>query len=194
MSSPWPAAAVLDRAKLAVMSTHDDDLVARLRRLEDAHAIGQLRARYCQCLDDGRWDELASLFTEDGAFIGLATARGRNELRGFFAGLWKGPLTAWWHFSANETIEVDGDTATGETWLFQPCVVHREAHVAAGRYRDRLTRQPEGGWLFAERAVSFFFWTPLADGWAPGRIGWPPATGALDQRYTLERPGLAPGE
>ncbi|HEY2206559.1 MAG TPA: nuclear transport factor 2 family protein [Pseudonocardia sp.] len=166
-------------------TTDRDDVLARLRRLEDAQAIGQLRARYCQCLDDGRWDELAALFTPDGAFVGLATARGRDELREFFAGLRDGPLSAWWHFSANETVEVDGDTATGQTWLFQPCVVQGEAHIAAGRYRDRMARV-EGRWLFAERAVTFFFWTPLVGGWAPGRMGWPPAAAALDERYTLE--------
>lgn len=166
------------------MSTTDTpaggDLDRRLRRLEDAHEIGQLRARYCQCLDDGRWDELAGLFTEDGAFVGLATARGRAELRAFFAGLQDGPLTAWWHFSANETVTVDGDTAAGETWLFQPCVVDGEAQVAAGRYRDRMVRDPAAGWLFAERAVTFFFWSPLTEGWGPGKFGFAPAAAAAD--------------
>lgn len=162
----------------------DENLLARVRKLEDVHEIGQLRARYCQYLDDGHWDDLVRLFTPDGAFIGLSDVRGRARLREFFAGLWEGPLSAWWHFSANETITVDGDFASGETWLYQPCVVDGEPHIAAGRYRDKLERQPDGSWLFTERAVSFFFWTPLTEGWAPGRIGWPPAEAALDSRYT----------
>ncbi|MPZ01151.1 MAG: nuclear transport factor 2 family protein, partial [Actinophytocola sp.] len=77
----------------------DDTLEARVRRLEDAHEIGQLRARYCQYLDDSRWDELAELFTQDGAFIGLSSARGREELRTFYAQMLTGPINAWWHFS-----------------------------------------------------------------------------------------------
>jgi uncharacterized protein (TIGR02246 family) len=161
----------------------EQDMLARIRKLEDAHEIGQLRARYCQYMDDGRWDELAALFTEDGVFTGLGTARGRAELRTFFAGLQQGPLTGWWHFSVNETITVDGDTAYGETWLYQPCVVDGEAHIAAGRYRDQLRRQDDGEWLFAERLVTFFFWVPLAEGWAPGKVGWPPATAAIDPRH-----------
>ena len=60
--------------------------------------IGQLRAHYCQALDDGRWDDLVDLFTPDGAFVGLSTARGHDELRTFFADLQDGPLSAWWHF------------------------------------------------------------------------------------------------
>jgi hypothetical protein len=158
------------------------DLEARIRRLEDAHEIGQLRARYCQLIDDGEWDELAKLFTEDGAFIGLATARGRPELRSFFADLRHGPLTAWWHFSANETVTVDGDRAHGQTWLLQPCVVEGETHIAAGRYTDEIVRTPEG-WRFAERKVTFFFWAPLEEGWASGRFSWPPAAGAADPRH-----------
>lgn len=161
----------------------EEDLAARVRRLEDVHEIGQLRARYCQYLDDGRWDDLVSLFTPEGAFLGLSDVRGRAKLREFFAGLWQGPLSAWWHFSANETVDVDGDTATGETWLYQPCVVDGDAHIAAGRYRDRVERQPDGTWLFAERAVTFFFWVPLDEGWAPGKIGWSPAAAAIDPAY-----------
>ena len=69
------------------MEGADDDLPARVRRLEDLHAIGQLRAHYCQSLDDGRWDDLVDLFTPDGAFVGLSTARGHDELRTFFADL-----------------------------------------------------------------------------------------------------------
>lgn len=161
----------------------DEDLRARIRKLEDIHEIGQLRARYCQFLDDGRWDDLVQLFTPDGAFTGLSEVRGREQLREFFPGLQEGPLSAWWHFSANETVTVDGDTAHGETWLYQPCVVDGQAHIAAGRYRDSIERQADGTWLFTERAVSFFFWVPVTENWAPGRMGWPPAEAALDARY-----------
>lgn len=164
------------------------DLEARVRRLEDLHEIGQLRARYCQLLDDGRWDDLVQLFTEDGSFVGLSTATGRVALRDFFAGLQEGPLKAWWHFSSNETIDLDPDagTATGETWLDQPCVVDGRPHIAAGRYADRMRRGEDGRWRFEERKVSFFFWSPTDEGWSPGRFGYEPALAAADER-TLER-------
>lgn len=168
------------------------DLAARVARLEDLHEIGQLRARYCQFLDDGRWDELAELFTEDGAFVGLSTARGRDELRTFFPTLQEGSLEAWWHFSSNETIELgldvggDPDLATGQTWLDQPCVVDGVAHIAAGRYADRMRRCPDGRWRFVERKVTFFFWSPLENGWASGRLDHEPARAAADPR-TLKR-------
>lgn len=156
-------------------------LEARIRRLDDLQELQQLRARYCQFLDEGRWSDLAELFTPEGAFVGLSEARGRDELLKFFPQLQQGPLTSWWHFSSNETLEVDGDIATGQTWLLQPCVVDGQAHLAAGRYIDRMVRVSGGGWLFEERRVRFFWWADLRDGWEPGRFAWPAAAAASDQ-------------
>ena len=112
----------------------EEDLAARVRRLEDLHEIGQLRAHYCQALDDGRWDDLVDLFVPDGAFVGLSTARGHDELRTFFADLQDGPLSAWWHFSSNETIDLVGSpahAATGATWLDQPDTLDVAQHPRA---------------------------------------------------------------
>lgn len=161
-------------------------LATRVQRLEDLHAIQQLRAEYCQRLDDGRWDELVELFTEDGAFVGLATARGREDLRTFFADLQKGSLTSWWHFSSNETIELadDGGSATGETWLLQPCVVDGQSQIAAGRYVDRMVRCPDGRWRFSERKVRFFWWVDLESGWDAGRFTYAAGLGAADPLYS----------
>lgn len=159
------------------------DIEARLQRLEDLHELQQLRARYCQLLDDGRWEQLADLFTVDGAFVGLSTARGREGLISFFSGLQKGELSAWWHFSSNETLDLDGDSATGQTWLYQPCVVDGKAHVAAGRYTDQMVRGADGRWRFAERKVTFFWWVPADEGWDRGVFGFEPARAASDDGY-----------
>lgn len=159
----------------------------RITRLEDIHEIGQLRARYCQALDDGQWDDLADTFTDDGAFVGLSTARGRTEMLEFFPRLNASTVTSWWHFSSNETVELDGDTAAGTTWLLQPCVVNGESQIAAGRYEDTMIRMPQG-WRFKERRVSFFFWSSLDSGWDAARFSFPPAADAADAR-TVERLG-----
>jgi hypothetical protein len=163
-------------------------LLERVERLEDQLAIQQLRAKYCQYLDDGRWEDLTTLFTEDGAFIGLSTARGKAEMLQFFPQLNATSVTSWWHFSSNETIELEGRTATGETWLLQPCVVEGETQIAAGRYRDSMVKTGAGNWLFSERRVSFFFWGPLSEGWDAGRFGWEAALQAADPR-TMQRLG-----
>lgn len=159
---------------------HDESVIERLRRLEDLHALQQLRAHYCQHLDSGRWDDLVELFTPEGAFVGLSTASGREGLREFFSGLQSGSLSAWWHFASNETLALDGDRATGQTWLLQPCVVDGKSQLAAGRYIDVMVRCDDGRWRFEERKVRFFWWSDVEQGWEPGTFVWPPALDAAD--------------
>ena len=156
------------------------DLEARVKRLEDIHEIGQLRAKYCQYLDDGRWDLLAELFTEDGRFVGLSTATGRAELRTFFANLQNGHLSAWWPHT-NETVTIDGGAPRGDVAV--PTVRGRRRSAHRRRSLFRFDGAPERQWLFAERKVTFFWWAPLAGDGTPAASA-APARAALDPRYT----------
>jgi ketosteroid isomerase-like protein len=144
--------------------TNESELASRLARLEDIEAIRTLDARYCRHLDDGNWDELIALFTEDGEFDGLSNPRGKAEMRAFFAGLADGGLTSFWHFITNLEIDIDGDMATARSFLWQPCVLDGVASIAAGRYTDTLVKQ-DGHWLYRVKKVRFHFFGPLADGW-----------------------------
>ena len=153
------------------------DLEARLRRLEDAEAIRTLDAVYCRHLDDGNWPALVELFTPDGVFDGLRRVAGHADLLAFFGGLADGGLTAFWHHVSNLEVEVDGDTATVRSLLWQPCVVAGVPHVAAGRYRDRLVRTG-AGWRYAEKQVRFTYWAPLTEGWDHHRFGLEAAAAA----------------
>lgn len=146
------------------MTTSTDSLEDRIRRLEDIEAIRQLDAQYCRHLDDGNWDALMELFTEDGEFDGLSHPRGRTEMRAFFAGLADGGLTSFWHFITNMEIELDGDHATVHSFLWQPCVTDGAPAIAAGRYNDRVVRV-DGRWRYRVKQVRFHFFGPLADGW-----------------------------
>lgn len=139
----------------------------RLRRLEDLEAIRALDAAYCRALDDGDWDALVDLFTEDAEFVGLSRARGRRDLRDFFAGLAGGGLTAFWHHVTNLEIDLDGDTARARSFLWQPCVLDQVPHVAAGRYADHLVREDDR-WRYRSKTVTFHYFAPLRDGWDHG--------------------------
>lgn len=141
----------------------------RLRHLEDVEAIRALDAAYCRLLDSGDWDGLVALFTPDGEFVGLDTARGRQELRAFFAGLADGGLIAFWHHVGNHEMTVDGDTARVRSSLWQPCVQDGVAHIAAGQYHDELIRH-DGHWRYRRKQVSFEYFVPLAEGWDRGRF------------------------
>jgi hypothetical protein len=151
-------------------------LEERVRRLEDIEAIRAVDAVYTRVIDTGDWPGLVALFTHDGTFDGLQKVTGHQDLLAFFSGLADSGMT-WWHHVGNHEIEVDDDTATVRSMLWQPCVVGGVPHVASGRYRDRLVRTAEG-WRYALKQVRFDYWAPLAEGWDHHRFGFPPAAGA----------------
>ena len=150
------------------------ELEQRIARLEDLEAIRDLDARYCRALDDGDWDTLVSLFTDDGEFVGLSRARGHRELRSFFAGLATAGLTAFWHHVTNLEItlagpDTDPDSAWARSFLWQPCVQDGAPHIAAGRYTDTL-RRVDGIWRYVTKQVAFDYFVPLTHGWDHGRF------------------------
>ena len=151
----------------------------RLRRLEDVEAIRRLDAAYCRLIDTGDWPGLVALFAPDGTFDGLQVVSGSADLLALFSGLAGGGMT-WWHHVSNHEIDVAGDTATVRSMLWQPCVVDGVAHVAAGRYLDRLARTGDG-WRYAVKRVRFDYWGPLRDGWDHHRFGFAPAASAATQ-------------
>ncbi|OYD61384.1 SnoaL-like protein [Rhodococcus sp. OK302] len=144
-------------------------LEERIARLEDLEAIRYLDAQYCRHLDDGNWDDLMTLFTEDGAFDGLSHPVGKAEMKAFFAGLADGGLSDFWHFITNMEIDLHGDTATVRSFLWQPCVSDGVASIAAGRYTDTLVKI-DGHWLYRVKQVRFHFFGPLEEGWAENQF------------------------
>jgi hypothetical protein len=144
-------------------------LEERIARLEDIEAIRYLDAQYCRYLDDGRWDDLMSLFTEDGSFDGLAHPAGKKQMKDFFSGLAPNGLGSFWHFITNMEIDVHGNEATVRSFLWQPCVLESEPSIAAGRYTDSLIKI-DGSWLYRVKQVRFHFFGPLKQGWAENQF------------------------
>lgn len=153
----------------------DEALERRLRRIEDELEIGQLRARYCHLLDDRRWTDFVDLFTPDGVFVGLESVQGHAELLRFFQDF-PNSTEDFWHFCTNGTVEIDGDTARGRISLEYLSVSNGVSYVSAGHYDDVMVRV-DGRWRFRSRHITFYFLTPLSEGWAgrpfPGRSAAP---------------------
>src|SRR6202043_3707707 len=85
----------------------------RLRVLEDAEAIRNLKARYA-ALCDSQYDAdgITMLFTEDALWEspGLGRFEGREAIRNFFRGASE-IFSFAIHYSLNGHIDVEGDTA-----------------------------------------------------------------------------------
>ena len=153
-------------------------LAERLQTIEDHMSIARLRAQYCHYADERRWHDLTDLFAHDAEFAGLRTVRGSAQLLAFFEEL-ASTMDAWWHMSHNETLELDGDRATGQAYFDAPCVVDGVPYVCAGRYDDAFVRR-NGEWLFARRALTFFYNAPLHDGWHFAAAPQTPGSGSPD--------------
>jgi hypothetical protein len=168
------------------------DVEQRLRRLEDAEEIRQLKALYGGYWDAG-WsgarsdgEKLAQLFTEDGVWDGSpisAVLHGRQEIREYCE--WLGRYVSYeesgerrslesisLHMTSNPVITVDGDTASA-TFIGLLVAPHPDINRAvwcAGRYNDDLVRTPEG-WKFQRVDFQYAFFTPFdGPGWVAERF------------------------
>jgi ketosteroid isomerase-like protein len=146
-----------------------EELARRIQVLEDIEAIKKLKARYCAYCDNNYdADGLASLFTEDAVWDGgerLGRSVGREAIRSFFQGSSK-RLPFAIHHVTNPFIEVQGDTATGRWYLFQPCTRAAENRAVwlAARYEEEYVRVG-GEWKFRRMNIFPAFYTPYDKGW-----------------------------
>jgi hypothetical protein len=117
----------------------------------DADEIRNTLARFCQFLDDRRFEEFSQTFAEDGAFGERA---GRAAIFEWIshAELATRPELKRKHAVTNAIVEVLGDRAisTSDLVMFDQ-VGDGPVTIRVGRYTDELVRQPDGAWLFSKR-------------------------------------------
>ncbi|VTU25981.1 hypothetical protein H4CHR_01704 [Variovorax sp. PBS-H4] len=158
-----------------------DDLAAlkaRVQELEDRNAILDTLMRYGSALDYGDVDRLVDCFTED-------TVRETRRPDGT-VNRWEGgagtrefatthshaPDKYHKHLVLNSLVELHGDTANVESYMFRFDASDGERSFVwgMGRYLDTMRRDPDGRWRIMRRV------TYIEDEW-PGRSR--PATGLV---------------
>lgn len=119
--------------------------------------IRRLLAEYCHAYDDGRSADFVGLFTADATFTVFGQSRvGRDEIRDTI-GTQRPGQPPGQHATYNSVIEIDrsGDTARAWTdFLYLRKEGEGYAISSAGRYHDRLVREPDR-WRFATRTIVF---------------------------------------
>ncbi len=147
------------------------DLEKTVQRLADIEDIKQLKARYAAaCDDDYNPDKLAPLFAEDAVWDGsiLGYAEGRTAIHEFFSN--SSSLVPFAiHQISNPLIEIDGDTATGQWYLWQPMVFQGAALWMSAVYADEYVRQ-DGQWIYQNLKLNIRMLTPYDEGPAKTRI------------------------
>jgi ketosteroid isomerase-like protein len=142
------------------------DLEARLRLLEDREEIRDLRDAYHACVNDGRYDEIADLFTDDAVVeLGyLAHYAGRAEIDAGFRSMAERERFFIKQFIHSHSVQVDGDSASGRSYLEARYGRYGVSYLVSGRYDDRY-RRVDGVWRFSEMRIDFYYTVPAGVGW-----------------------------
>jgi hypothetical protein len=128
--------------------------------VEEKDAIREVLAEYCFRLDDGRFGEMAALFTENGTWD---TAFGRATGRTAIAELAHGiraragderPRAV--HLVTNISIALDGASArVRSNWTVVQNSPQGPKIGSGGAYQDELVKE-HGQWLFRYRKIDRF--------------------------------------
>ncbi|MEE8166883.1 MAG: nuclear transport factor 2 family protein [Myxococcota bacterium] len=142
------------------------ELEATVAALRDRAEIQDLRFRYHIAVNEKELDSIGSLFSVDGEahFGEIGSARGRAEIEALYAEV-VGSSPFVKQFIHNHVITLNGDTASGLSYLEAKTVANGESYLVAARFNDEYVR--EGGeWKFSLLKLSIFFVVPLREGWA----------------------------
>jgi uncharacterized protein (TIGR02246 family) len=125
--------------------------------LEEKDAIREVLARYCFALDDGKFAEMAALFTEDGTWhTAFGKATGRAAIAEFAAGLRAhrpGATPRAIHHVTNVVITLDGDTAkVRSNWTTVQNSPEGPKVGSGGAYDDDMVKV-DGSWFFRYRTI-----------------------------------------
>lgn len=148
-----------------------NDTETAIRQLLDTEAIKQLKHLYCRLVDNGDWEALDRLWTEDArcdyGFFGCFEGRA-SIMDGFFRSLVEPATSFNAHMVHNPVISIDGDTARGNWYLTAQTVIqpYNQAVWAMGVYEDVFRRSGGGEWKIASLKVEFRYYTPFEEGWA----------------------------
>ncbi|MGD9804267.1 MAG: nuclear transport factor 2 family protein [Hyphomicrobiaceae bacterium] len=141
-------------------------LEARIRRLEDIENIRSLRNAYHAAINDGRYGEIADLFTDNAKVVlgYLATYQGRDAINNGFRGMGERERFFIKQYIHSHDIKVDGDGGTGTSYLEARYGRYGVSWLVAGRYDDVYVRV-DGRWRFREMVAELYYTVPLGVGW-----------------------------
>ena len=128
--------------------------------VEEKDAIREVLAEYCFRLDDGRFDEMAALFTEDGTWdTAFGNATGRQAIgelaRNLRARVAEPRLRAV-HLVTNIAIALESERATVRSnWMVMQNSLEGPRIGSGGAYDDEMVKKG-GRWQFRYRKIDRF--------------------------------------
>jgi hypothetical protein len=132
-----------------------DNLIARLRVLEDIEAIKQLHYRYVNLLNLTKWDEVMNFFSEN-SILDLDEVDGPQKGLKAIERYFKEEVGAYHkgqegNFAAHPIITISGDKGKGN-WIYYCMLPHPKTHQSLfwiqGMY-DCEYERANGQWKFS---------------------------------------------
>ena len=155
------------------------DLLRRIEIMEDMEAIKKLKSMYCYLADAGiagdgaKMDELVSNFTEDAwvDFSEFGVHEGKKAIEAFYKEVVVQTLSYSAHMVSNPVIEVDGNQARGDWYVFVPCTLRATDTPAwlQAKYEEEY-RKIDGRWYWKSMTARFDYISPFDEGWVKTRM------------------------
>jgi ketosteroid isomerase-like protein len=161
---------------MADLETRVRELETKVQEMADKEAIRNLRYRYHEYVNEGRFKDIPELFTVDADldFAHHGKAQGREAIAKFYGAI-AGPgparesnrprITFVKQFIHNHTIDLHGDHGHGVSYLEAKPIYGGEAFLVAARFNDDYAKV-NGEWKFKKMALLPYFMVPLKEGWA----------------------------
>jgi hypothetical protein len=143
------------------------DLEQRISRLESIEEIRRLRADYHHFVNTGQFPRVSSLFAADGIcdLDYLGRYEGRDAVHASYLAMGARERFLIQQFPHNHMVDIDGDEATGYSYLDARYARFGVSYMVVGRYDDEYRRTAEG-WRFTLMKFNILFTVPSALGWA----------------------------
>ena len=124
-------------------------------RVADELAVQRLMSTYCQMVDDGRFADVAALFSHDGVFENRGVRIGQQQLTAFLEEA-QVPERRGRHSCGYALVHFEGDdhAVAATDFVFMGRADGSLVVKFVGRYHDTLRRGPDG-WQFVERRVAY---------------------------------------
>lgn len=134
-----------------------EDLNHLVRELADREAIRELPLRYCDCVWRGDAEGLAGLFAEDST-LDLSSVgenmSGREEIRRELGRAFEAGERRALPFIHNQVFDLEGDRATGRSYLEVHMLQGEQIRTGRGYYDDEFVREGDT-WKFRSRRAHF---------------------------------------
>ena len=129
---------------------------------EDQLALKKLVDTFSNLADVKDVKSQMDLFTDDAEVHSKSgenvfVSKGKEQIGNAFAS-YLAQFEVVYHLNGQQTVEIDGDTATGISYCFVTLIGNGKRNQSGVRYHDTYVKQ-DGKWLIKHRESNFMFTT-----------------------------------